>query len=248
MSYRLRTLLAALIVTCSALTVFAIDGVVLIDQNRALAGDVTPGDAPGFPVTISQPGSYKLSSNLAVPANTDGIVIAADHVTLDLNGFRVAGGGSGRGIFNGAIGRLGLAIRNGTITGFLDGIDVGAEGNRTASTEVQQVRAIDNVEHGILVGNNTIVTGNTAVRNGVGGIQTGENVIVNGNTVSLSAIGITVGIGSTVNGNTVTQTQNAIVFQCPSVFIGNVLTNNGTNLFQIADGTCSFFNHEPATP
>src|SRR6185436_8638324 len=43
---------------------FAVDGTILIDQNRALAGNVTPGDAPGFPVTISQPGSYKLSGNL----------------------------------------------------------------------------------------------------------------------------------------------------------------------------------------
>ncbi len=38
----------------------AVDGVVLIDQNRALAGNVTPGDTPGFPVTISLSGSYRL--------------------------------------------------------------------------------------------------------------------------------------------------------------------------------------------
>ena len=37
-------------------SLYAVDGVVLIDQNHALAGSVTPGDAPGFPVTISQPG------------------------------------------------------------------------------------------------------------------------------------------------------------------------------------------------
>ena len=48
----------------SAFDALAVDGVTLIDQNKALAGSVTPGDTPGFPVTISQPGSYRLSGNL----------------------------------------------------------------------------------------------------------------------------------------------------------------------------------------
>src|SRR5882762_4507455 len=73
-------------------SLYADDGVVLIDQNRALAGNVTPGDAPGFPVTISQPGSYRLSGNLTVPdINTTAIQITADFVTLDLNGFSIVG-------------------------------------------------------------------------------------------------------------------------------------------------------------
>jgi len=71
---------------------FAIDGVVLIDQNHALAGNITPGDAPGFPVTISQSGSYRLAGNLTVPdLNTTAIQITADFVTLDLNGFSIIG-------------------------------------------------------------------------------------------------------------------------------------------------------------
>lgn len=40
------------------------DGVILINQSRALAGGVTSGDTPGFPVTISQAGSYPLTGNL----------------------------------------------------------------------------------------------------------------------------------------------------------------------------------------
>ena len=32
-------------------SLYAVDGVVLIDQNRALAGNFTPGDTAGFPVT-----------------------------------------------------------------------------------------------------------------------------------------------------------------------------------------------------
>ena len=64
-------IVSALLVSVPA---FAVDGVVLIDQNHALAGNVTPGDTPGFPVTISQPGSYRLTGNLIVPdANTTAI-------------------------------------------------------------------------------------------------------------------------------------------------------------------------------
>ena len=42
-------LLAAL----APMTAFAVDGVVLMNQANATAGNVTPGDSPGFPVTIS---------------------------------------------------------------------------------------------------------------------------------------------------------------------------------------------------
>src|SRR5579871_4839018 len=71
------------ILTVIPSSLFAVDGVVLIDQSHALAGNITPGDAPGFPVTISQSGSYRLSGNLIVPdANTTAILITADFVTL----------------------------------------------------------------------------------------------------------------------------------------------------------------------
>lgn len=74
----------------------ATDGTILINQAKALAGNVTPGDAAGFPVTITRPGSYRLSSNLTVPnADSDAIVLALDtfgaNVTLDLNGFAILG-------------------------------------------------------------------------------------------------------------------------------------------------------------
>ena len=45
----------------------AVDGLILIDQNKALAGNVTPGDTAGFPVSITRSGSYRLTSDLIVP-------------------------------------------------------------------------------------------------------------------------------------------------------------------------------------
>ena len=83
---------AATILSLGASPALAVDGVIEINQAAALAGGITPCDAPGFPVTISQPGSYRLTSNLIVPdAATNGIQITANDVTLDLNGFSIIG-------------------------------------------------------------------------------------------------------------------------------------------------------------
>ena len=89
---RLGCMVVLSIITLSPL--LAGDGVVEINQARALAGGITPLDAPGFPVTLSERGSYRLTSNLDY-RELDGVVtaisIAASGVTIDLNGFSVIG-------------------------------------------------------------------------------------------------------------------------------------------------------------
>lgn len=148
---------AALISTGSAALAQA-----TIDQNKALAGNVTPGDSAGYPITINQPGSYKLMSNLVVPAGTSGIVINAPNVTLDLNGFTVSGAvtcsqnastravtcsapnnASIAGIWAGAA-DLSFTIRNGTVQGFA-GYGIFGSGNDL----IERVRATQNSYHGI---------------------------------------------------------------------------------------------------
>lgn len=89
---------AALLVSAVPMMAKAVDGVILITQARALAGGITPGDAPGFPVTLSQPGSYRLAGNLTVAtANVNAIFVEADNVSIDLNGFTVFGPGKANG-------------------------------------------------------------------------------------------------------------------------------------------------------
>ena len=89
---RITLVLFALLAIVTAREVRAVDGVIEINQARAIAGGVTPGDTPGFPVTISAAGSYRLTGNLTVPAlNTTAISITANYVTLDLGGFLVSG-------------------------------------------------------------------------------------------------------------------------------------------------------------
>ena len=108
-----------------------------ITHDKALAGSVTPGDTAGYPITISQPGSYKLMSNLVVPYGQRGIEIAASGVSLDLNGFNIIGAGSCSQDYNtrvvscvssaetainiGSAG-VGTVVRNGGIKGFNTGI------------------------------------------------------------------------------------------------------------------------------
>lgn len=93
--------------------VFATDGTTLINQATVVA-------LGGFPYTISQSGSYRLSSDLVVPCATalNGIVVNAPHVTIDMNGFTLSctsGTNAATGI---AVNENNVVLLNGTITGF----------------------------------------------------------------------------------------------------------------------------------
>lgn len=118
MNLRNRIAAAAAAFALAPAASLAVDGVVLIDQNKALAGNVTAGDTPGYPVTINTPGSYRLSGNLTVPAGVHGIVFAADGITLDLNGFSISGPPGQYGITDDAVARSRAAIRHGNVSGF----------------------------------------------------------------------------------------------------------------------------------
>jgi hypothetical protein len=243
-NHRLATLVLA------ALVVLVLSGLsyaqTLIDQNKALAGGVTSGDAAGFPVTLSKSGSYQLSGNLTVPANADGIVIAADRVTLDLNGFSIKGSGSGSGVSDANVARQGIAVRNGSIANFLVGVSISG----LSGCEIQQVHVINNSSFGILAnGNNSIVNGNTVLRNGGIGIQVGENAIVSGNNVTGNqGNGISANAGAVISGNVASfNGQIGISAVCPeSTLVGNTATQNGFgNIHETGIG-CTRADNSPA--
>jgi hypothetical protein len=75
----------------SLAVVVAMEMEIKIDQDKAVAGGVTPGDMPGFPITLTQPGRYVLTSNLYPPLNTGGIEVKNHDITIDFNGFRLHG-------------------------------------------------------------------------------------------------------------------------------------------------------------
>lgn len=116
---------------------------------------ISTGDNPGFPLEISTPGSYILTSNLQVSGgNTTGVAISASGVTLGLNGFTLQGsttcsgnpvtGCSDTGSGIGIDARGGNVIRNGSVVGFRQyGIDAGS------ANRLQNLRVEQNGEHGI---------------------------------------------------------------------------------------------------
>ncbi|HEY1327050.1 MAG TPA: hypothetical protein VGI14_08930 [Casimicrobiaceae bacterium] len=181
-----RMLLAAVGMLCEiAAPAWAVDGIVLIDQNKAMAGNVTPGDTPGFPVTITRAGSYRLASNLVVPdANTSAIVVAANApgVTIDLNGFSILGPtncvgfpltctplGVGIGVHSQT---PGTTVRGGTIAGMgSSGIFVTG-----AAATVEDMNILTNGGDGMIVQLGTVLR-NKVSRNGLNGINGGNAVI-----------------------------------------------------------------------
>lgn len=211
-----------------------VDGVVEINQARALAGGVTPSDAAGFPVTLDHAGSYRLTGNLVVPAaGVTAIVVASADVTLDLNGFGISchtgvapcGTGSGNGID--ASGRENVTVGGGTVR------DMGNSGIIAGvSARIEGVRAIGNHAIGIATGNSSWLSGNTANGNGNDGMTAGLGSTLSNNTARGNGRGgIEASTGCTITGNT---TNNNSVFgiYCNGgcTIQGNTANDNGTGV------------------
>jgi Right handed beta helix region len=110
-----------------------------------------------LPFTISAPGSYYVTTNLTPGVNEDGIVVAADNVTIDLNGFTLFGGGgsSGEGISSSGA-RANIVVRNGTLRNW-PGTGVNLYDSGASQTLVQNVQCIGNTFTGIGVKNGSRV-------------------------------------------------------------------------------------------
>ena len=195
-----------LIALCGANAALAVDGVIEINQARAEAGGVTEGDAPGFPVSLQSPGSYRLVGDLVLPnGDTSAIIVASDAVSIDLNGFAIRGpnaltdpsaacsaGGNGRGIHN-VGGGAGLTVVNGRIVGTgAGGIDSSGAANRIDRVTVEQA-----CDFGVRVGPRSLVTDSTARLNYGHGFTVDADSIVRGSTALLNGgLGVQAPAGS----------------------------------------------------
>lgn len=246
-SLKFRHLLA--ILPCTILTALptttarAVDGVIEINQTRALAGGVTAGDTPGFPVTISAAGSYRLTGNLDVtglpqPENIWAVEITSSDVDLDLNGFSIIGPtdcsgmpkvcspvGSGEGVSAG--GQRRVAVRNGRVRGFGHaGIRLGPQG------VVEEVHVMDNSSFGVAVELSGRIVSNTIEENGINGITCGQGSFISGNALHRNGND---GIGTTeslISNNVVMLNGGAGISDArASLVTGNtVLSNTGLGL------------------
>jgi hypothetical protein len=152
---------------------------------------------------ITTSGIYVVRQNLT--ATGDCFVIQADHVELSLAGFTLTGDGSGSGVTDGGTARTNVAVQNGTITGFANGVNMSAR----AGSSFQGLRLLDNT-NGLAAGDSSRVS----------------DCLVGGQ----SGTGVTVGAGSPVGGNIVTGGATVVSATCPTLIIGNTLTGSSDAL------------------
>ncbi len=243
-----------LVMSVSSLAV-ASDGAILVNQASALAGDVTPGDGPGFPVEITEPGLYRLVGNLDTrgqpePWNLNAIVVTAGGVTLDLNGFEIIGPttcnhdtvncaplaseiGLGNGVLvmpemaTDLIEFSGFRIHNGTIRGMpTAGLLSGV------SSEVRGLSVIENGLQGLLATEGSVVENVIAEYNG--GIGIGVNGTVRNCTASYNhAQGIFAAGPTIVESSMASYNLEEGIFANPgSSLFNNLSTRNEGNGFR----------------
>ena len=261
-----RRIVCACILSAIPSYVYADHGVVLIDQTRALAGNVTPGDAPGFPVTITQAGTYRLSGNLTVPEKTTAIHISADYVTLDLNGFSIIGPvvcpgrpakcpapSDGVGVQSGGdvmLGPRGVRVENGSVRGMGNfGIWLTGDGSSVSRVTVDRnagggmhiagtVLESSAIENGSFGIFAVAVRESSALQNAGDGILLDAGGVATGNVASSNGgFGIFVPFG-TATGNTAFINKSfGISASCPSAIVGNtIVTGDHQSLETKGDG------------
>ena len=204
---------------------FAGGGVIEINQTAVDAGGITAGDSAGFPVTISEAGSYRLTGNLSPGSNT-AIEVTASGVTIDLGGFSITGSGSGSG--NGvesAISVERVIVKNGHVS------QMGARGLWLfgPGSQALNVQAHDNGSLGIQMGEHSLVEGCSARGNGADGILVSGGGIVRASTADYNgADGVTAGDGCVIEGNTATSNDgDGISGMTGCLYKGNASRFNG---------------------
>jgi hypothetical protein len=188
---------------------------------------VTSGDAPGFPVTLSKPGTYEFGSNIYPSAGKNGIRPLARNVTINLNGFELNGADlAGVGIDGG--GNSGLTIRNGTITRFAGPGGIYGNGDDWI---VESMRVVANKKAGIFMPNAVAPTirNSTITKNGGDGIRCGKQCYVGDSIVSGNLlIGIDVNSGTILGNTIISNTGFGISVAFATGYGNNTLTlNNG---------------------
>lgn len=125
-----------------------------------------------FPITIDEPGSYILTGHLTNTAPTNGIVIDADNVLLDLNGFSLSGAGINTTSFRHGIavlpGRTNARIVNGSITGWKGASSSAVFASHSGTVTLEDIACVDNSE-GIRNESHAVLRDCTSVSNDTNG-------------------------------------------------------------------------------
>lgn len=199
----------------------ASDGVMEINQTCAAGPGCFPGGSPGFPVTLTSPGSYRLTGNLN-SESIQTISLQANQVTLDLNGFMISGGNTIRGDGSDA------TVRNGSIggsIGFESGIFL--TGERNVLQSLRFTSAADGLELGnscvvrdvegtllypLLTGRNCVIVDSVLTNRGNGSvIVSGAGTRIEGCVLeALFDGGVSVSDGAVILGNRIKSGYTAV--------------------------------------
>ncbi len=217
----------------------AVDGVLEINQTCAVQTGCFAGDGAGFPVTITGTGgSYRLTGPLSVSSATvDAISVGAAHVSIDLNGFTIAGpttcssaGATGadlvcsgttagvRGIDAQYVDSL--SVHDGDVFGFGGGGIIAA-----AHARIMDVRVEQNAGNGIDAGDSAELTRVSSRLNaGIGIAADSEAAISNAVAVRNLFDGISVNNGAVIQASRSYQNGNDGFF----LLYGGVLSESTT--------------------
>jgi hypothetical protein len=223
-----------------------------VEPRIPISSTTTPGDTTSL-YRITQPGSYYLTGNITGEVGKHGISIAAENVTLDLNGFTLLGqNGTLSGIYMSAF-RYNVVIRNGHIRGWggsgietridsgrIEGIVATGNGgwgiNNAASvsltTYITGCEALSNSVGGIRGANMSLISGCFTRTNDGFGIYVGDASIVTGCTSRLDVGGIRTGSDCIIRGNLVQQTRNSAGHGIHVVGVGNRIEDNHVAICQ----------------
>lgn len=195
-----------------------------------------------LPFFITNAGSYYLTTNLTGVSGTNGITIAANNVSLDLNGFALLGvPGSIDAIIVETSNQTNLIVRNGNISGW--GL-AGVFGNSAYNSLCERVTVSDCGADGI-----TLVSGRVSdcTVSSCGG--TAINVAASGTVSGCSALscsenGITVSSG-TLSGCTIQACSNYAVVGLTLTVTGCTIANcnNGIDVTEGRVSGCSIYQN-----
>jgi hypothetical protein len=216
-----RTTVATLIFAAALATpAFAVDGVTLISQTNTTT----------FPIPITASGSYRLASDLNVPASQNGIQISASDVTLDLNGFTI--------LCSGCVGNTGVSISAGpggvTLTnGIIAGFGLAGVGAASGQYGVLPSVKLDHVRlfyNGIGASTSTallVITECTLDNNHTAGVIADSALrVTNSEIDSNYGPGIQAFAEATISGSSITNNNGAGIALYSGLVTGNKIDSN----------------------
>ncbi len=152
-----------------------------LGRSAAFAGDLNPPLGPigptdriplnartvSFPFVINSSGSFVLTSDLVGIAGQHGIVVVADDVSIDLDGFSVIGiAGSRSGIFVSGV-RRNIVVINGIIRGWGS---QGLDASKSENCRLSGLVTAENEGDGLRIGSVSLVKELTSAGNAGAGI------------------------------------------------------------------------------